>query len=141
LERFAGLAELLRRDNYTVEIACDATQRDWWIARGEDVRMPRSVSELMALLDHTHLFVGNDSGPGHLAAVMGIPTFTLFGNQFASFFLPMHPAAQFIEGKPCPFKPCYDSCRFARPECLLSIEQDQVWPRLKEFVEKQALIA
>jgi heptosyltransferase II len=141
LERYAGLADQLRRSRYTVEIACDPSQREWWMARGENVRTPANIPELMALMDRAGLFVGNDSGPGHLAAVLGIPTFTLFGNQFASFFLPIHPAAQFIEGAPCPFKPCYDSCRFARPECLLAIGQNEVWLRLKDFAEKQGLAA
>jgi heptosyltransferase-2 len=139
LDRFAGLADQLRRNRYAVEIACDPSQRQWWASRGENVCTPANISELIAMIDRSGLFVGNDSGPGHLAAILGIPTFTLFGNQFASSFLPIHPAAQFIEGDPCPFKPCYDSCRFARPECLFSIEQNEVWLRLKDFAEKQGI--
>ncbi len=139
LERFAGLAEELRRNRYTVEIACDPPQRQWWISRGENVRTPASIAELISLLDQTRLFVGNDSGPGHLAAVLGVPTFTLFGPQLPSLFVPMHPDAQFVEGSPCPFKPCSDSCRFPAANCMLGIGQDAVWARLKEFVEKQAV--
>jgi ADP-heptose:LPS heptosyltransferase len=35
--------------------------------------------EAAAVLTRMHLFIGNDSGLGHLAAAVGIPTLTLFG--------------------------------------------------------------
>jgi ADP-heptose:LPS heptosyltransferase len=136
LERFQILAAQLRQDHYSVQVVCDPVQRPWWSSHGEDVRVPTSLAELMALLDGAGLFVGNDSGPGHLAAILGVPTFTLFGNQHPSLFAPLHPAAQWMEGSPCPYKPCYDSCRFAKPECLWSIGASDAWAKLKFFAEK-----
>jgi ADP-heptose:LPS heptosyltransferase len=136
LERYQALAAQLRQNRYTVQIACDQAQREWWVSHGEMVRVPASLSELMALLDTAGLFVGNDSGPGHLAAVIGLPTFTIFGNNLPSLFAPLHPAAEWMEGAPCPYKPCFDSCRFATPECLLSTEASAVWLKLKLFAEK-----
>jgi ADP-heptose:LPS heptosyltransferase len=135
LERFQMLAAELRQCHYAVQIACDAGQREWWSAHGENAVVPGSLAELMALIDEAGLFVGNDSGPGHLAAIMGVPTFTLFGNQFPSLFAPLHPAAQWMEGSPCPYKPCYDSCRFPTPECLWSISASDAWVKLKPFAE------
>ncbi|MFQ5961494.1 MAG: lipopolysaccharide heptosyltransferase I [Candidatus Methylomirabilales bacterium] len=38
-----------------------------------------SVPELAAFLRRTHLVVGNDTGPLHLAAALGIPTIGLYG--------------------------------------------------------------
>lgn len=139
LERYAGLAERLRRDGCQVEIACDPPQRQWWVSRGEKPAVPSSISELIALLDRVGLFFGNDSGPGNLAAVLGVPTFTIFGPQLPSLFTPIHPASEFIEGNPCPFKPCSDSCHFAQPDCMLSITEDAVWLRLKALVTKERL--
>ncbi len=136
LERFQVLAAQLRQNHCTVQIVCDPAQREWWISHGENVRVPASISELMAQIDGAGLFVGNDSGPGHLAAIMGVPTFTLFGNQFPSLFAPLHPEAEWIEGGPCPYKPCYDSCRFAKPECLWSVGASDAWVKLKSFAEK-----
>ena len=136
LERFQFVAAQLRRSGHAVRIACDAHQRQWWLDRGEEVCVPGSVTELIQVLDEARLLIGNDSGPGHLAAIMGIPTFTLFGNQTARRFAPLHPRAEWMEGADCPYKPCYDSCRFARPECLLSLSENAVWPRVKDFVAR-----
>jgi ADP-heptose:LPS heptosyltransferase len=136
LERFQILATRLRQEQFSVQIACDPTQRAWWSSHGENVRVPGSISELMDLIDAAGLFVGNDSGPGHLAAILGVPTFTLFGNQFPNVFAPLHPAAEWMEGSPCAYKPCYDSCRFATPECLWSIGASDVWEKLKSFADK-----
>ena len=54
--------------------------------------MPRNVTELIAQIDRAGAFIGNDSGPGHLAAICGVPTFTLFGPQLPEWFAPLHPA-------------------------------------------------
>jgi heptosyltransferase-3 len=38
-----------------------------------------SLLEAAAVLSHMQVFIGNDSGLGHIAATAGIPTLTLFG--------------------------------------------------------------
>jgi ADP-heptose:LPS heptosyltransferase len=136
LERYQTLAEELRQNQYKVQVVCDPAQRAWWSSHDEEVRVPANLSELMALIDTAGLFVGNDSGPGHLAAIMGVPTFTVFGNNLPGLFAPLHPEAEWMEGGPCPYKPCFDFCRFAKPECLLSTGASEVWLKLKAFAEK-----
>ncbi|MEI9959635.1 MAG: glycosyltransferase family 9 protein [Limisphaerales bacterium] len=65
LERYQRLVARLRRENYQVQIACDADQRAWWLQAGEPkVATPATVKELLALTDNVGAFVGNDSGPG-----------------------------------------------------------------------------
>jgi heptosyltransferase-2 len=136
LENYAELVARLRQKNYAVQVACDADQLDWWRARGENARCPRSVTELMGQLDQAGVFIGNDSGPGHLAAAGGLPTFTLFGPQLHEWFAPLHPAAEIVEGQACPYKPCSDYCRFAEPFCLRGRTVAEVWPRAEAFVQK-----
>jgi heptosyltransferase-2 len=136
LERYQELASQLRESQYKVQIACDPAQREWWISRGESVRVPASIPELITLIDGAGLYVGNDSGPGHLAAMRGVPTFSIFGNQFPNRFAPVNPVGEWIEGSPCPYKPCWDSCRFANPECLWAISASDAWAKLKVFAEK-----
>jgi len=134
LERYRQLAARLREKAFSVQVACDPDQRDWWLQAGEaNVATPVTVTELIALVDGAGAFVGNDSGPGHLAAFCGVPTFTFFGPQLPEWFAPLHPAAEWIEGKACPYKPCSDYCRFAKPHCLWNITGEEVWTQVERF--------
>src|SRR2546428_3312774 len=38
-----------------------------------------SIKVTGALIENCHLFVGNDSGPMHVAAALGVPTIGIFG--------------------------------------------------------------
>jgi len=137
LERYRDVANSLRRLGYTVRIACDPDQRQWWLAQGEtQVVTPASVTELFEQIARAGAFVGNDSGPCHLAAFCGVPTFTIFGPQLPEWFAPLHPAGECVEGKPCPYKPCSDYCRFPEPLCMARLGQDEVLARLKAFLER-----
>lgn len=135
LERYASVASRLRGLGYVVQVACDPDQRSWWLERGETgVAAPRRVSELLELIDRAGVFLGNDSGPAHLAAFCGVPPFTLFGPQLWEWFAPMHPRGICWEGKPCPYKPCSDYCRFPAPFCLTGVREEEIWPALLRFV-------
>ena len=134
LENVLDIARRLRVKGHSVQIACDSGQLDWWQAQGEQAACPRTVTELMALFEQVGVFVGNDSGPGHLAAISGLPTFTLFGPQRPEWFIPLHPAAAFYEGRPCAYKPCSDYCRFKKPFCLSDVTPEEIWPRLESFL-------
>lgn len=137
LERYRGLVGRLRRAHYRVQVACDPEQRDWWLEAGEsNVATPSTVGELFALADRAGAFIGNDSGPGHLAAFCGVPTFTLFGPQMAEWFAPLHPASEWLEGKACPYKPCADYCRFPAPYCMVNSGEEEVWGLVEAFVAR-----
>jgi len=137
LERYRNLVGRLRGASYRVQVACDPDQRNWWLAAGEkDVATPRTVTELFALADRAGAFIGNDSGPGHLAAFCGVPTFTLFGPQMPEWFAPLHPGSEWLEGKACPYKPCSDYCRFAVPYCMVNSEEEEVWALVDAFVAR-----
>ena len=134
LEHYRGLAARLRGKKIQTRIVCDPDQHAWWLRAGETgVAMPVTVTELLALIDQAGVFVGNDSGPGHLAAFCGVPTFTIFGPQLPEWFAPLHPAAEWIEGKACPYKPCSDYCRFPTPRCLWNISEEEVAARVEKF--------
>jgi len=139
LTRYQQLARELRAKGQAVRIACDANQRLWWVTAGErDVATPDNVSELLEILDCAACFVGNDSGPGHLAAACGLPTFTLFGPQLPARFAPLHRDSEWAEGWNCPHRPCRDYCRFAQPYCLEDLSEAEVRRRVGEFVARHA---
>lgn len=136
LERYAVIVTRLREMGFKPEIICDADQVSWWRAHGEETVVPSSLGELIQELKKAALFVGNDSGPGHLAASLGVPTFTIFGNQVPSRFSPLNEKSQWVEGHACQFKPCYDNCRFNEPECLKKVAVEEVIPKLESFVSE-----
>ena len=138
LNRYRSLVAKLRQTGYRVQVACDPDQQDWWRAAGEaNVATPQTVSELMALIDNSGVFIGNDSGPGHLAAFCGLATFTLFGPQLAEWFAPLNPGSEWLEGKACPFKPCSDYCRFSVPHCLTNVTEEEVFSRVALFLARR----
>ena len=134
LERYQKIVRRLREKGCLVQVACDPDQLSWWQQAGETrVACPHTVTELLALIDPAGVFIGNCSGPGHLAAINGVPTFTIFGPSLLEWFAPLHPAAAWIEGKACPYKPCSDYCRFATPHCLWNVTEEEVWARVEKF--------
>jgi len=50
-----------------------------------------------AVLARMQIFVGNDSGLGHLAAACGIPTVTVFGPGDPQRYHPWHPQARWVQ--------------------------------------------
>jgi len=86
-----------------------------------------SVGELLWVLRRAKLFVGNDSGPTHLAAALGVPTVVLFGSSDAEVWYPWKAPFQRVQNSfdcnPCPGYRClvHDE-----PKCILSITAAQV---------------
>ena len=136
LDRVLVIAKRLRQAGESVRLLCDLNQAAWWQNQGEKVQVPGSIPELVAALKGAAVFIGNDSGPGHLAAALGIPTLTIFGSQIVSRFIPLNCESEAIEGKDCPFKPCSDSCHFEQPNCILEVGIEEVWARLQSFIHK-----
>jgi ADP-heptose:LPS heptosyltransferase len=140
LEKYQRLAARLRGKKIPVQIACDPDQRGWWLQAGEkQAATPATVTELIALTDRAGVFIGNDSGPGHIAAFCGVPTFTFFGPQLPEWFAPLHPASEWMEGKVCPYMPCSDYCRYPAPHCLWNISEAEVWARVQKFTARHLL--
>jgi ADP-heptose:LPS heptosyltransferase len=137
LERYNQIVKRLRTRGHQVRIVCNPEQLAWWHTAGEkEALAPCNISELMDIMDECGVFIGNDSGPGHLAGFCGLPTFTFFGPQLPEWFLPLHPAAEFMEGKPCPYKPCSDYCRFPVPHCLWNTSEAEAWSRIETFLNR-----
>jgi len=85
LERYRDLTRELTARGIRVLLLCGPADID--IARAFDQRLPpgavlaepRELWTLAGLLQRADLFIGNDSGPGHMAAAVGTPTISLFG--------------------------------------------------------------
>jgi lipopolysaccharide heptosyltransferase III len=117
----------------------DAVER----AAGSGVRRIEGagLGEFAAALAGARLFVGNDSGPAHMAQALERPAVVIFGSSSSVIWGPWPrrgasaaagrlqatSAAQVVQNpyecNPCPGDRCY---RFERPECILSVKFEQV---------------
>ena len=81
-----------------------------------------SLTQLASILQLCQLFIGNDSGPMHLAAAVGIPTIGLYGPGDPGRFGPVGAQCQTLRQKPdCP--PCLGTtCRFGGEGCMSEIQ-------------------
>ena len=82
--RFRALVETLaRRDpgrRFLVHDRSPFEAPPGWLAAHRAAGAGRTtLPQLCALLERCALYVGNDSGPAHLAAALGVPTVTVFG--------------------------------------------------------------
>ena len=59
-----------------------------------------SPDDLVALLAEARAFVGNDSGPSHLAALLGTPTVVVFGPTAADVWQPLGARVVTFQGNP-----------------------------------------
>lgn len=55
-----------------------------------------SLAELKSVMSGASLFVGNDSGPAHMAAAFGVPVVVIFGNSDPVVWAPWRTASQSI---------------------------------------------
>ena len=133
--RFAELAARLDGEGYTVALIGSELERE--AAARIIERLPTAldftartgIRELVGLLSRAAVFIGNDSGPAHLAAGVATPTVTLFGPTGE-----MHCAAHFpyrgehtcLTPHDVPCHPCYKPVCPTDRECLASIPVDEV---------------
>ncbi len=110
---------------------------DW--PRNPAIRSVRDVTlvQLGAVIERCRLYVGNDSGPMHLAAALGVPTVGIYGpsdpartsprgaagtaHRAVSAFLPCSPCRERFFDE-CPAPPTVDG----RPPCLDAVAVEDV---------------
>lgn len=86
-----------------------------------------SLPELVEVIHGARLFIGNDSGPTHIAVALNVPVVVLFGSSDSAAWHPWKGKNQIVQNlfacNPCPGYRClvYDE-----PRCILSITSGQV---------------
>lgn len=105
-----------------------------------------TLGQLAALCEGADLFIGNDSGPLHLACAMGTPVVGLFGPTDPRRYGPYttHGAALWA-GPRCPsaaqagrLRPCADPACTAEPQCLADLSLEEVWTAVERPLAAQA---
>ncbi|MCX6182883.1 MAG: glycosyltransferase family 9 protein [Bacteroidetes bacterium] len=93
-----------------------------------------SLTQFAAIAAHAKLFVGNDSGPMHLASAMNIPVIGLFGPSITETFRPYHQKGTFIHHK-LPCNPCDQiHCMHPGDICINRISVEEVEKKIKALL-------
>ena len=82
-KQFFALAKKLERAGYDIAFAMSAKERDAWhevTEHGFSLPTFHSLKETAEYMYESGYLIGNDSGLGHLASNLGIPTLTISGN-------------------------------------------------------------
>jgi lipopolysaccharide heptosyltransferase I len=97
------------------------------------VSCPASLKQLAGIYQHCHLYIGGDTGPMHIASLMGIPVVVIYGPTDPVVNAPYDgtPSIQVRSELPC--SPCRDrDCQ--RLDCLRAIKPDDVLRGAKDLL-------
>jgi heptosyltransferase-2 len=106
-----------------------------------------SLRETVALLRHCRLFVGNDSGPMHLAAAGGVPVVEVSCHPCGADaehhnaperFGPWGTAGAVVRPE-APRPPCTDGCASVEPHCILGVSAAAVHDAAQTLLTSAAL--
>lgn len=80
-KQFFSLARKLEKEGFSVVFCVSPSERKYWEGI-EEVSLPKfnSLKEVKDYIYESGFLIGNDSGLGHLASNLGIPTLTISGN-------------------------------------------------------------
>jgi ADP-heptose:LPS heptosyltransferase/glycosyltransferase involved in cell wall biosynthesis len=133
-DRFIALGQWLQNTyNVFVLIFAAKNEKDLAFEIEKGLRGDKTVNlagkttlrEMAALLKHCKLFIGNDSGPLHVAAAAGIPVIGFYGpgeyHRFKPWGLNHKPLWL---GLSC--SPCSQNCLFPEPRCIEGISLNRV---------------
>jgi predicted lipopolysaccharide heptosyltransferase III len=145
-DRYAALAGTLERQHGLVSVfVCGAGEGSRLDAVARHFAKPLvrfnslTIPGLVALIEGAQLFVGNDSGPAHIAAALNRPAVVLFGSSNASLWHPWQTRHEIVQNdyacNPCRGDRCY---AFEEPECILSIRVQQVEAAVERLLASSA---
>lgn len=142
-ERYAAIAEELHRRGLQIAMTGAPTeeQRAQLAAVAAVSKAPLaslsslSIGELVAVIAGAKLFVGNDSGPAHIASALKTPSVVLFGPASSVRWRPWNQPSVLVQN-PFACNPCsmYKCEAFDEPECIRSITVPQVLAAIDRLV-------
>jgi len=145
-ERFAQIARRLHEQYRAAVILVGGTEEEELLSAIENEMgftaalksCTLSLIEMAAVFSECHLFVGNDSGPGHIAAAVGCPTLSLFGPNYPFLCRPYITSGEVIfkDLDCCGCRQEEHLC--VRPEntCMDLIDVNEVWLKIEMMLSK-----
>lgn len=128
------LSELIRRKfpEYKIIMIGDETDK----REAERMKWPENVNlnlmgklnirELAELISFSEMYIGNDTGPTHIAAAVGTKTYAIFAPTILGKNMPVGDNVTIIN-KQFPCSPCQYTERFKTCECMGNISAQEVY--------------
>lgn len=146
VERFAEAVLWITHElGFCPLIVCHESERDisvslskrleekgvsYYLWMGKDGELPI----LAALMKRASFYIGNDSGPMHIAAAVGTPAVGIFGGGHWPRFLPVGPHSIGLTGEfPC--FGCGWDCVFGDAPCVSSVEVTDVQKAIRHVLQ------
>ena len=144
--KFAELADLLIDQGFLVIVvgagASERVRIDEMLAASRyqdeiiDAHDQLSLVQLVTLLQNAKLYIGNDSGPMHLASATGIPLIALFGPTELVRWHPRVSQVSIVKGD----APCSPDCQpevcLRNYQCMSSLTVEKVESEVKQVLGK-----
>jgi ADP-heptose:LPS heptosyltransferase len=143
-DRFGAVARELLAQNLTVVLTCGRGEESIVGKVAQEVSpvtilLGLRIPELAELIRGARLFVGNDSGPMHLAAAVGTPTVAVWGSSDSTRWRPWSVRHQVVQNpfecNPCPGYRCLVA---ETPLCIESVTADQTIAAVRRLVPAEA---
>jgi ADP-heptose:LPS heptosyltransferase len=109
---------------------------------GLHCKITDSINDLISEIRQASLFISNDSGPTYIAALLGKPTFTIYGPTNPDYSLPFGKFHTYFQNKIlCTANQemycfTYGGIECPSNECMNSISVDAIETKVVEFAEK-----
>jgi ADP-heptose:LPS heptosyltransferase len=106
IAKYLELAGELSRSGRLVEVILGEVELERWpaaqiesFAKVAKIHKPATLVELSDRIAKASAFVGNDSGPGHLAGMLGVRTISIFGPNDPARWKPVGPGVMVVQGQ------------------------------------------
>jgi len=107
IDSFLALIDRLHAAGHRCRILLGEVELERWSAEqihrlqsAEETVHPATYVDLLRELSGCSAFVGNDSGPGHLAGIIGLPSVILFGPTDPAIWKPVGPRVRAFRADP-----------------------------------------
>jgi ADP-heptose:LPS heptosyltransferase len=107
LDSYLTLIQKLQAAGYPCRILLGEVEQERWspedihrLDAAAEVVHPAAYVDLLEELSRCWAFIGNDSGPGQLAGILGLPSVILFGPTDPALWKPLGPSVTVFRGQP-----------------------------------------
>jgi ADP-heptose:LPS heptosyltransferase len=134
LDGYLELIDRLHEAGHRCRIFLGEVEMERWpeeeihrLQSADETVQPATYLDLFRELSGCCAFVGNDSGPGQLAGIIGLPSVILFGPTDPAVWKPLGPRVAVLRGQPLaslPAQQVYQAVVRSLPQTLLPARAD-----------------